>query len=166
MICKRAGYRGPIVSFEANPDAARILLKNALRDPNWFVEEVALGASVGKATFNVMAMDHYSSLHQRESFEDDLFTKETSILGEIVVKTSTVEIELAKYRQKGHFNRPFLKMDTQGHDVEVALGAREKLKDFVGLQSELAIRRIYAKTPSYEEALKFYEIMVLRSVPS
>ena len=30
------------------------------------------------------------------------------------------------------------------------------LSEFVGIQSELAIKRIYANTPGYQEALKFY----------
>jgi hypothetical protein len=47
-------------------------------------------------------------------------------------------------------------MDTQGHDVSVAVGAGDRLSDFVGLQSELAIQRLYEDVPSYEEALEFY----------
>ena len=47
-------------------------------------------------------------------------------------------------------------MDTQGHDIEVALGAGKLLSEFIGIQSELAIKRIYADAPTYDEALKFY----------
>ncbi|HXW74131.1 MAG TPA: hypothetical protein VEK10_04895, partial [Steroidobacteraceae bacterium] len=49
-----------------------------------------------------------------------------------------------------------LKLDTQGHDLSVATGAGERLRDFVGLQSELAIQRLYDGAPSFEEALEFY----------
>ena len=157
MIRKCVGYRGPIVSFEPNPDVAAALRVNAQQDGNWFVEEVALGASVGHATFDVMAVDQMSSLHQPQTSETDLFKTETAIVRKILVKVSTLEIELPKFRQKLRFERPFLKMDSQGHDFDIALGAGTRLKEFIGLQSELAIKRIYANAPTYEEALKFYK---------
>jgi hypothetical protein len=47
-------------------------------------------------------------------------------------------------------------MDTQGHDLAVAVSAGEELKTFVGLQSELAIVRLYASAPTYREALDYY----------
>jgi hypothetical protein len=40
--------------------------------------------------------------------------------------------------------------------VAVAEGAGSALRDFVGLQSELAIKRIYDGAPSHDEALHFY----------
>jgi hypothetical protein len=49
-----------------------------------------------------------------------------------------------------------LKMDTQGHDLAVAVGAGEELKAFIGLQSELAIVRLYARSPTYQETLDYY----------
>src|ERR1700733_4449511 len=48
MIRKYVGYRGPVVSFEPNPDVATILRENARGDNDWLVEEVALGATVGQ----------------------------------------------------------------------------------------------------------------------
>lgn len=68
----------------------------------------------------------------------------------------TLAGEIAKYRAKIGFRRPFLKMDTQGHDLAVAVGAGEELKAFVGLQSELAIVRLYAGSPTYRETLDYY----------
>ena len=36
------------------------------------------------------------------------------------------------------------------------MGAGERLRDFVGLQSELAIKKLYTDAPGYEETLEFY----------
>ena len=156
MLRERAGYAGPIVSFEPNPHIAAKLRENASGDNNWFVEQTALGASAERGKFNVMTRDQMSSFHQPQTIETDLFRTEAIIAETIEIKVSTLEIELAKYRLKFGFRRPFLKMDTQGHDVEIAKGAGDKLRDFVGLQSELAIKQIYAGAPNYIEALKFY----------
>jgi FkbM family methyltransferase len=156
MIRERAAYTGPIISFEPNPEVAAILREKARRDGRWFVEEVALGAISGQATFNVATENQMSSLHEPQTTETELFVGSAAIKQTINVTTSTLDVEVPKYRQKLGFKRPFLKMDTQGHDIEVALGAGNMLRDFVGLQSELAIKRVYANAPRYEDAIKFY----------
>ena len=157
MIRKNVGYRGPIISFEPNPAVARILRENARGDNDWFVEEVALGASVGQAVFYVTAADQMSSLRQPQTSETDLFKAHTAVMQTIQVNVSTLEIELAKFQKTLRFRRPFLKLDSQGNDFDIAAGASASLNEFVGLQSELAIKRIYANAPSYDEALKFYQ---------
>jgi FkbM family methyltransferase len=157
MIRKYVGYRGPVVSFEPNPDVATILRENARGDNDWLVEEVALGATVGQATFYVTAADQMSSLRQSQTSETHLFKAQTVITKEIQVNVSTLEIELAKFHKSLRFERPFLKLDSQGSDFDIAVGAGARLNEFVGLQSELAIKRIYANAPSYNETLKFYQ---------
>ncbi len=46
-------------------------------------------------------------------------------------------------------------MDTQGNDLAVARGAGDRLSRFVGLQSELAIKKIYERQPDFIESLQF-----------
>ena len=53
--------------------------------------------------------------------------------------------------------RPFLKMDTQGYDVEVFRGLGKRAREFVGLQSEVALMRLYEGMPRMAEALAVYE---------
>jgi FkbM family methyltransferase len=156
MLRKRAGYKGAIISFEPIPEVAAKLRETAQQDGRWYVEEVALGAESGRITFNVTASNQMSSLRLPQTSETELFKTNTEIMRKIDVRMSTLAQELPKYRKTLGFKRPFLKMDTQGHDVEVARGADEELRQFVGLQSELAIKRIYAGAPNYEEALTFY----------
>lgn len=52
--------------------------------------------------------------------------------------------------------RPFLKLDTQGFDVEVVKGAQNCIGKMLGLQSELAVRQLYEGAPSYLDALAYY----------
>ncbi len=61
------------------------------------------------------------------------------------------------YQSKLGFRRPFLKMDTQGNDISVARGAGDRLRSMVGLQSELAIKRIYDGQVNYRDAIDYYE---------
>ena len=53
--------------------------------------------------------------------------------------------------------RIFLKLDTQGFDLEVFAGAAGVLDKIVGLQSELSLRPIYEGMPTYLEALQAFQ---------
>jgi FkbM family methyltransferase len=156
MLRKDVGYRGLIVSFEPIPEHAQRMREMAEADASWFIEEMALDEQEGEATFNVMAGDQFSSLHEISATGAELFKEKTQLTRQIRVRTSTVAEQVAKYQAKLRFERPFLKMDTQGHDSAVVRGAAESLTKFVGLQSELAIKRLYADSPSFEESLAFY----------
>jgi FkbM family methyltransferase len=156
MLHTEVGYQGTIISFEPIPEVAQRLRANAATDRSWFVEELALDEREGQASFNILAGDQFSSLHAVSSTGSGLFKKQTRLSRRIEVRTSTIAIQLRKYQDKLGFKRPFLKMDTQGHDVSVANGAGDQLRQFVGLQSELAVKRLYDDSPSFEEALDFY----------
>ena len=152
----RVGYAGPIVSYEPIPELAAKIRTAAALERAWFVEELALDATENHATLNIFESNPFSSLHSASETAEQEFPKQLRLERRIEVNTATLASELGKYQAKLRFKRPFLKMDTQGHDLSVAIGAGDRLRDFVGLQSELAIQRLYADSPSYEEALEFY----------
>jgi hypothetical protein len=52
--------------------------------------------------------------------------------------------------------RVYLKLDTQGWDVEVFAGAAGCLDRVVAMQSELSVQPLYEGMPSYQEALEVY----------
>jgi FkbM family methyltransferase len=156
MLRERVGYDGTIISYEPIPELAALLRMAAKSDPAWFIEELALGDAEGTATFNVYASDQFSSLHAFSAAGAEQFPGDGQLERCVEVRTVTLAGEIAKYRAKIGFSRPFLKMDTQGHDLAVAVGAGEELKTFVGLQSELAIVRLYAGSPTYRETLDYY----------
>ena len=53
--------------------------------------------------------------------------------------------------------RPYLKMDTQGYDLEVFAGAGERIAEFAGMQSEVAVLKLYEGSPGMGEAVAVYE---------
>jgi FkbM family methyltransferase len=156
MLRRRVGYRGPIISYEPVPEVAARLRIAAASDHSWAVEELALDAITGYADLNVFATDEFSSLHGLSDLARQQFATLVQEVRRIKVRTGTLADELARYQAKLGFKRPYLKMDTQGHDLSVAAGAGERLRDFVGLQSELAIRQLYEGAPGFQEALQFY----------
>jgi hypothetical protein len=53
--------------------------------------------------------------------------------------------------------RIFLKMDTQGYDLRVFAGAGDRIKDVLGLQSEISSVPLYEGMPRMAEAIATYE---------
>src|SRR3546814_3279839 len=60
-----------------------------------------------------------------------------------------LESLLPDLRRAHGFTRPFLKMDTQGHDLSVCEGAGDALRDMAGVQTELGVRPIYEGGTGY-----------------
>lgn len=160
MIRQRAGYKGPIISFEPIPSLAATLRIEAAADPlGWFVEECALNDTGGETQFNIMNNDRFSSLRaplpSHVAHVDALNQVESTV----TVRLATLDGIFDAYQGRLGFQRPFLKMDTQGNDLAVATGAGDRIERFVGLQSELSIRHLYEGTISYDEAIGKYQAM-------
>lgn len=158
MLRRSAGYRGLIISFEAIPEAAGEVERLARGDPLWRVEEVALSDIGGEQVFNVMADAQFSSLSAPRHNEVQGFERRNRVQRQVHVRTETIVAALARLQQTLGFPRPFLKLDTQGMDVRIVSAAgRSGLQPFVGLQSELAVRKLYDTSVDYREALRIYE---------
>ena len=153
---EEVGYEGAIISFEPMPHAVEQLQKRAVGDPNWHIVELALDRESGPASFNVMESDTFSSLHAPLADQPNAFNAQNVIRQQIQVMRSTLALEFPKWREKLGFSRPFLKMDTQGHDLAVFEGAGDTVSAFVGLQSELSLRLLYEGTPGFTESLDAY----------
>ena len=143
MLRDHVGYRGPIISYEPIPELAAELRTFSPIDPDWHIVQLALDREAGPAIFHIMADTQFSSLHHPAIDQPAIFTAGNSVAREVTVMRATIAAELPKWQDKLGFTRPFLKMDTQGNDFAVAEGAGDALGAFVGLQSELAIRKLY-----------------------
>jgi FkbM family methyltransferase len=155
-MVRSLGFAGPIISYEPIPALARELRAKAARDGNWHVEELALDDAERQATFHVMAGSQFSSLKLPSASETDRFRELNRIAEEVPLTTARLADQYDAYARRLGFRRPFLKMDTQGNDLAVARGAGERLQHFVGIQSELAFKRIYDDQSGYRAALDYY----------
>jgi len=147
-----AGYKGRIVSFEPVRQNIAQLRATASRDPGWAVQPYALGAAEGKAQINVTNHTNFSSFRTPGKLASEIFAVESQIV-------STEEVTIRRLadvfddvtRELGE-PRVYLKMDTQGFDLEVLRGAREKLHHVLALQSEMAVQPIYEDNPTFDQA--------------
>ncbi len=147
---RKIGYQGRIVSFEPVPEAFAEVCAIFATDPLWEGHQCALGGRCDEMDFHVAIEstemssilrpkgDYWQLRKERVSMKtlDSLFD---TLIGDIKVP------------------RIFLKMDTQGYDVEVIQGAMNSLPRISAIQSELVIQPDYIGAPLYLEALALYQ---------
>ncbi len=156
LLRGRVGFRGPIISFEPIPELAAELRARAAKVDQWFIEETALDSAEGVRLFNVMASNQFSSLLDPYHRDVPDLSEANAVERRIEIQASLLSNHYQKYKAQLGFKRPFLKMDTQGNDSAVARGAGDLLRDFVGLQSELSIRKLYDGSADFVTVLDFY----------
>lgn len=154
LIRSRVGFHGPIVSFEPIPTLANDLMKSAANDPAWHVRQAALSSSNGSAEFHVMNSSDFSSLSMPSEKDTSAFHEMNSIKENIIVKTQTIESIFDDLKHKFSFQNPFLKLDTQGFDMEVIKGAGRKISSFPLIQIELSIKKLYEHSVDFADALE------------
>lgn len=152
---RRSGYTGRIVSFEPTADAFARLERAAKDDPEWRVCHFGLGREDAAMSIHT-GWNSMNSLLPPSDYGRDRYKR--------FAKSHTEEIEIRQLDgviEKALDGiadpRPYLKMDTQGYDLEVFTGAGERIADFVGLQSEVAALRLYEGSPTMSEAIAAYE---------
>jgi hypothetical protein len=85
------------------------------------------------------------------------FKDKNRVVEKISVSTESLSAAFHRLQRKYGFMRPFLKLGTQGFDVEVLKSGLDVVQTFVGLQSELAVKKIYDRSVDFREAISFYE---------
>ncbi|MGW0090459.1 FkbM family methyltransferase [Streptomyces sp. NPDC003328] len=152
---RRHGYAGRIVSFEPTAAAFAKLEKAAEGDPDWTVYPFGLGREDETMSIHT-AWNTMNSVLSPSDYGRDRYHR--------FAKSQTEEIEIR--RLDGVMDkamagidhpRPYLKMDTQGYDLQVFAGAGERAGEFVGLQSEVALLRLYEGSPRMQESVAEYE---------
>jgi len=131
----------------------------AAADALWEVSGIALGAQIGTSSFNVMAGTEFSSFLRPQDDDANVFRQMNSIERSIDVEVSTIDAILPALREIRPIRRIYLKMDTQGFDLDVLRGAGASLEWVAALQSEAAIQRIYFDAPNLAESIHTIEGM-------
>jgi FkbM family methyltransferase len=152
---RQAGYRGHIVSFEPVPSAFEELRRRAAGDPKWTVHQLALGREDGIGEMKVVP-GTLSSLLPASKLGAGRYPK--------LQEPQRVDVEVRRLdgllgEVTAHVRKPrlYLKLDTQGYDLEVLAGLGERTRHFVGMQSEVALLQIYSGMPRMCETLRVYE---------
>lgn len=155
FLRNHVGYDGKILSFEPIPELAAALRERALGDPGWTIFEVGLADTSGIKEFNIMHADVFSSFRQPDHSNTAQFTRVNQISRKLAVNTFTLDDFVAKNEILANANHVFIKLDTQGYDLEVLKGATQFLKGVQAIQTELSFIPIYEGMPSFSTVLDF-----------
>jgi FkbM family methyltransferase len=151
----RVLYDGPIVSFEPVSRHVQLLRERARGDSDWHIEGYALGAQDGSLPINVMASDQFSSFLQPDNSRMREFEALNVPSHVETVAVRTLDGVLPMLRERLGFERPYLKLDTQGFDIEVLQGARDSLGAVKALQTEASVIGIYKGMPGYMDTIRY-----------
>ena len=152
---QQVGYTGKIISFEPTSECFLELQKISQKDKNWEVHQFALGSVEQICQINVMHQDQLSSFLVPNHSQINDYKKMN-----IVNRTEDVSIkrlddilkEIGVDITSAHL---YLKMDTQGFDMEVLSGAKASLPYIRALQSEVSVLNIYKNMPSMDTVINF-----------
>jgi FkbM family methyltransferase len=154
---RNAGYTGRIISFEPLGHFAQELEKHAGDDPDWHVVRAALGSSDNEAEMMVAGGEGKMSSFRSPSEFGKSWSRNLS---------SEHKESVAVRRLDGLYDdlvaglddpRVYLKLDTQGYDLEAFAGAGDRIDDVIGMQSEVACVPIYDDMPRLPQQLEVYE---------
>lgn len=147
---RRIGYRGLICSFEPVPEEYEHLCTAMQSDPNWLGFEIALGSEDTNQIFHIAVESTAMSSFLRHK-------DNSAIMRDITVEVRQLDSVLTQILSSIPEPRIFLKLDTQGYDLEVVKGAGNSLNQILCLQSEISVDPIYDKMPHYLTALEAYQ---------
>jgi FkbM family methyltransferase len=148
---RRGGYKKRIVSFEPLSGVFLELSKLAEDDPQWECRRLALGRAQGSADMNVSPNSDVSSFLQMN--ERYLRNEPTAafIATEQVPVTRLDSIWDEVVRPE---DRPYLKLDAQGFEMEILRGSEAALTRLTGVQAELSLAPLYEGAPLYREVIE------------
>lgn len=159
FLRNQVGYDGLIISFEPTKKCVDTLRELAKKDHQWIVYDYALGSKNEKQAINVMQRDVFSSFLKPDLsiVKDEKFKKENVIDHKEIVEVKKLDSIIEMLKSKHSITNMYLKMDTQGYDLEVIGGAEKTLDEVLALQSEVSTRKIYENMPNFYETLLFLE---------
>lgn len=154
---REIGFDGYIVSFEPVKSAYNKLEMIAKADDKWLCYNLALGDKKEKKTLNVYESTIFSSFFEANEYSKNIWQSLGSAVPEIVdvVRLDDILGGIADRTGCANF---YLKMDTQGYDINVFRGAVESLEKISSIQSELSLIAIYDDMlPAYDILKEFHQ---------
>jgi FkbM family methyltransferase len=143
-----------VASFEPARAAYEQLARHLARDRQWRGFNYALGREAGTAELNLFTPDcSLNSMLAPSAFGSDRFAALRLAPQKETVEVRRLDDVFAEAVEPLVDPVTFLKLDTQGFDLEVLHGARAALDRVAALVIELPVRPIYDGMPSLVEGL-------------
>ena len=146
---REIGYRGRISSFEPLSSAYTLLHSRASRDNLWDTYNFALGDKIESAVINIAANSYSSSI--LDMLPSHIKSAPASeYTGSQAIKVKTLDSIFTDLCSQS--KRVYLKIDTQGFEKNVLIGAEQSLSSINTIQLEMSL------TPLYKDELTLMEM--------
>lgn len=150
-------FRGEIISFEPTSKAYARLVRASSRDELWKIKQLALGEHNTTGKINVAQLGTFSSFLKTSSYCNQCFGPGAAGMMEETVLVRRLDEVLEETFPDLQRRRPFLKINTQGYDLQVLKGLGDKLSYFPALQCEVSMVPLYEDMPHWTEIISFLE---------
>ncbi len=160
---RRAGFSGPILSFEPQSAAFAELERRTSRDQHWTAHRCALGATNGEITLNIAGNSESSSVLPM------LDTHSANSPTSAYVATEQVPLRrLDDVVSEAGVDGPMhLKLDVQGFELAVLDGAPQAFEAAVSLEVEMSFVPLYSGQATFDGLLarlgaagfEFYDVV-------
>ena len=152
---RNIGFKGFIVSFEPVKSVFEKLISNSKDDKKWICYNLALGDLAEKKNINVYSSTVFSSFLDANDYSKGIWKSlEKVVLEEVkVIKLDDIFSEICDLTDCKHC---YLKLDTQGYDLNVFRGGMKSLVKVDAIQTELSLIHVYKEMLSPYEVLTEY----------
>lgn len=153
---RELGYRGAIHTFEPVPESFEALTRRLAGDASWTGHRLALGDSDGEMEMGIMRSAVFSSVHRPTEYARRRFGDAARVDERIEVpvrRLGGLLDELLAADGAPADPTIFLKIDTQGSELDVLAGAAGVLDRVAALQAELPLKAVYERVPPLWEVL-------------
>ncbi len=148
------GYAGRLVSFEPLSHNVQHLQQSAAHDPNWQICGYALGRENKNEPINVMKADVFSSFLTPTAANVSGFETYNTVERTEMVTVRRLDEVLPEIGIDPQRDSVYLKIDTQGYDLEVIAGAGDALRYIKALQTEVSMLGIYEGMPPMSSTIQ------------
>lgn len=156
FLRNKVAYDGLILSFEPIKKNIEILKDLAKEDSSWFIYDFALGNGDTKKQINSMKQSCFSSFLEPDDSTVG-WMKNITIQEKENVTIKKLDSIINLIKRDHLIGNTYLKMDTQGYDLEVIKGAENSLSEILALQTEVSMRKIYKNMPGFFDV---YQILM------
>lgn len=135
------GFKGEIISVEPLPSLQNTLQEKATKDPLWTVlSPLALGEANKDIEINVSEASDMSSILETSDELLEALPK-TTVIDQAIIPMKTLD---TLYDELNLDNKNiFIKMDTQGYEMNILQHGQNALKKAIGLRLEMSLFEIY-----------------------
>ena len=155
LSLRQNNYKGDILSFEPTSKPFKKLVENSKNDAHWDVINIALGEKKELKRINVFEASDLNSFYVASELGKKRFNKGMKKIKTEMIEIKTLDSILKKIDLKN--KNIFLKIDTQGFDINVFRGSKKHMSKICALMSEIPIQKIYKTTQNYHDILREYE---------